>query len=194
MRTVLVSAALLMTSVTAVSAQSKVTEGQAGFHASAGVGYGSVEVVCSGCGDNREGNLAGYLRFGGAINPSVVLSGQLTGWTKSRDGATMTATLAAFISQWYPKREGFYILGGLGVASIHETVNDPDLGAEEISTNSLGLQGGIGYDVAISPRFSLTPYFDVLYASGADAHLNGASTGFNVSGNMFHAGLALSFR
>jgi hypothetical protein len=177
------------------AAQSTPAEGRSGFHAAVGLGYGSVGVSCDGCGTTRENNPAIMLRFGGAIRPSIVLSGEVTGWTKDNsDGSTDQFSFVSFVTQWYPQpTNGFYVKGGIGGAALKSVGTDPTLGSVELSTTNLGLQGGVGYDLHLSPGFALTPYADFLYAVGADAKLNGGSTGLNVGANMIHVGLAASW-
>jgi hypothetical protein len=135
------------------------------------------------------------LRFGGAVAPGVVISGELTGWSKQQNGGTESASWATAVVQWYPQpTQGFYVKAGTGVAALYGTGYAPGYGSVDLRTTNLGLEVGAGFDIRLSHGFSLTPYADFLYATGADAILNGTSTGLNLGGNLLHLGLAASWR
>jgi hypothetical protein len=134
------------------------------------------------------------LRLGGAVRSNLVLSGQLTGWSKTTRDGTANGGLLSFVTSWYPQRQGFFVEGGIGVASMDATADVPGYGSAEARTTSLGLQGGAGYDIGVSHRFAITPYVEFLYAADADVRLNGSSTGYAVGANMLHVGIAASWR
>ena len=79
-------------------AQSSSLARHSGFHAAFGLGYGSASITCSGCVNKRESSVAGVLRLGGAVRPGVVLSGELSGWSKEINGATVTLS---WLSLWH---------------------------------------------------------------------------------------------
>lgn len=195
MRTSLIASllSLALTVPNQATAQSA-ADSHSGFHASIGLGGGSVGTTCTGCGSDRESSLALMLRFGGAVAPGVVLSGELTGWSKVLNGATVTTSWANFVAQLYPNpAEGFYVKGGIGVASLQAVVPGFTSTAK-VETTSLGLVGGIGYDIRLSKGFSLTPFADFLWAADGDAKVNGGSSGVSIGANMVHVGMAASWR
>jgi len=108
----LISTALFATQVLA---QSSSSDAHSGFHAAVGMGAGSLTL--SGNGPTTSGSIgpALMLRFGGAIQPGLVLSGELTGWSKQN----LFASWATAVLQWYPQPAGgFYVKGGADVATI----------------------------------------------------------------------------
>ncbi|HET9984512.1 MAG TPA: hypothetical protein VFQ38_13020 [Longimicrobiales bacterium] len=137
-----------------------------GFWFSGGLGYGSLG--CQDC-DSREGGLSGGLSLGGTLSDRVLLGVGTTGWTKSEDGATLTAgTLAATIRFYPSSTGGFFLLGGLGFGTVNLKVSG--LGSD--SQTGAGAVLGLGYDIRVGRMVSLTPYWNgvgISY-SGGDAN------------------------
>lgn len=188
--TLICGSVLWGTTMSAQSMQSTSSDWQPGFRAAVGLGFGSSGISCDGCSSSRDNSVSGILRFGGSIRPGVVLGGQVTSWAKNVDGGTESLTFVTFVTQWYPQpRQGFFVLGGVGVAAMDATGD-----GAELRTNSLGLQAGIGYDINLTPRFAITPYADLLYGTGGNVQVNGTTTNLNVSSNLVHFGVAASWR
>ena len=191
----LASTAALLVCSTVARAQNTIGEGHSGFHAAVGLGYGSVALNCSECGGERIGNPAIMLRFGGAVRPAVVLSGELTAWSKSAEGSTTNISWANFVAQFYPEQtRRFYLKTGIGVGRIDASIAIPDALGGKAEATSLGLEAGFGYDVRITRGFSFTPFADLLYSTNADVKVNGSSSGFNLGATLLHFGLAASWR
>jgi hypothetical protein len=178
------------TTVAAQSTQATLSDWQPGFRAAVGLGVGSAGISCDGCGSDRDNSVSGILRFGGGIRPGVVLGGQVTSWAKNVHGGTESLTFVTFVTQWYPQpRQGFFVLGGLGVAAMDATGD-----GVELRTNSLGLQAGVGYDITLTRKFAITPYADLLYGTGGNVQVNGSTTNVKVSSNLVQFGVAASWR
>ena len=197
----LASTAALLFCSTVARAQTTMGEGHSGFHAAVGLGYGSVALNCSECGGERVDNPAIMLRFGGAVRPGIVLSGELTGWSKSAEGSTTNISWANFVAQFYPEQSRrLYLKTGIGVGRIDANIAIPDGRADtpvvvmQAAATSLGLEAGFGYDVRVKRGFSLTPFADLLYSTNADVKVNGSSSGFRLGATLLHFGLAASWR
>src|ERR1700741_2594754 len=62
-----------------------------GFWLSFGLGYGSAGISCESCpAFDRESGFTSYIRLGGTVNPRLLLGGDLSAWTKTRNGQTST--------------------------------------------------------------------------------------------------------
>ena len=180
---------------TPIGAQAPANSGHSGFHAAIGAGYGSVGVTCDGCDNTREASTAFMLRFGGAVRPDVVLSGEINGWSKSIANGTESVTWINLVAQYYPERTGgFFLKGGVGVGAIAANTFASGIGNLKVETTSVGGVIGMGFDAPLSKSFSLTPFVDLLYAARSDAKVNGGSTGTTLGANMIHLGLAASWR
>ena len=172
------------------------SEAQSGFHAAVGVGSGSLNVLCTGCPRDRSSSTSYMLRFGGAVSATVVLSGELNGWTKQNAaGGTSTISWLNLVAQFYSQPSGIlYFKVGVGVASVDATGDIPGYGNEEFRITGLGAVAGVGLDLHVSRGFSLSPYVDFLYAVPTSVSVNGVNTGFNVGADLLHFGLAASWR
>jgi hypothetical protein len=125
-----------------------------GFWISGGIGAGV---------DNTSDNAGGaaYLRLGGTLG-QVLLGGEVNGWTRSENGAALTRSNTTFTALIYPSATaGFFFKGGVGVSIIR--VSTDILGVSASATEQgFGSVLGIGYDIPLSPKISLTPNLDVL--------------------------------
>ena len=148
-----------------------------GFWIGFGLGYGSLGFTCNGCVSNREGAASGYLKLGGTLSSQLLLGGELNGWTKDDGtGTTTTTGNASFTAYFYPAPAGgFFLRGGLGVASLHVDGFNSETG--------LGFVLGGGYDIRVGTNVSITPVMNFNW-------------GHPVSGlgqNVFQMGVGVTF-
>jgi hypothetical protein len=173
-------------------------DGHSIFRVAVGVGDGSLGLSCSGCSNNRTNGLAFVIRVGAAVAPDMIAAAEFTRWSRQVDAGTSTATWAMAVIQEYPRAtSGFYVKGGLGVAALDVFGVIQSTGIPYgLRTTNFGLEAGVGYDMRVSRRASVSPYFDFLYAVGANPvlSLNQSTTGSNLGGNLLHVGLAVSWR
>ena len=132
-------------------------EGRRGFWGVFALGAGSEQL-------NFEGDDLGWsdartepvvsLRLGGTLSPHVRLGGEATAWVNQAGQFTETVGGLLVVTQVYPwRRAGFFLKGGLGLAS--STVDD-NIG---FSTTDAGFasQLGLGYDVRLGRTIFLVP-------------------------------------
>jgi hypothetical protein len=145
-----------------------------GFWFNGGLGYGSLG--CQDCG-SREGGLSGGLALGGSLSQKVLLGAGTNAWTKSENGATLTVGTLTALIRFYPSATGgFFLLGGLGVGTIHAEVSG--FGASE---NGVGALVGLGYDIRVGQNVSLTPYWNGFAMSSDDSDANVGQIGLGVT-------------
>ena len=161
-----------------------------GFTISFGVGSGSAGMSCDGCTDiSRESSTSGYLNIGTAIRPNLTVGGELSGWTKSEDGADGTISSLMAVAHYYPiAKQGVFVSGGLGL-----TMMSMDDGVDKIENKALGLQLGAGYDWRVARNFSLTPYAQWVKGMQAKADVNGSSTDAKFGVDVFQFGLGFTW-
>lgn len=158
-------------------AQAQDDDGQRGFHAAFEVAPAKIVGSCATC-PGAKGSNEGpsfMLRMGGAVSPSVVLSGEFDPYF----GSNELVTWEMLTAQYYPSpTRGLYVSAGAGPAQVAPL--------SQRTRNTLGLTGGLGFDLHISESFSLTPSFDVLYATPYSGQRRGQS--------VLRAGLAFAWR
>jgi len=174
----------------AASAHAQYPHRHQGIYATFGLGYGSAKVACDQCSDTgRTGDLTGFLNVGGALNQSILLGGEVTGWSKTTDSNdNRAAGTANAVISWYPStREGFFIKGGLGFAFIHGD-QDTDQGIIGFDDSGVGYQLGFGYDMRIQRNLSVTAVANFYGGSVGDVR-----TIRNVSFNVLQFMAAVTF-
>jgi len=146
-----------------------------GFWFSGGLGYGSLG--CEDC-TAREGGLSGGLALGGSVSQKVLLGAGTTGWTKSEGGVDLTVGTLVALIRFYPSaRSGFFLLGGLGVGTIHLAVD----GFGSDSETGGGALVGLGWDIRVGDNVSLTPFWNGFAARTENADANVGQLGLGVT-------------
>lgn len=146
-----------------------------GIWFNAGLGYGSLG--CDDC-DGREGSWSGGLALGGSLSQHVLLGVGTNGWTKSENGATLTVGTLTALIRWYPSATGgFFLLGGLGIGSIHVSVD----GFGSDGETGGGAVLGVGYDFRIGRNVSMTPFWNGFAAKTDNADANVGQIGVGVT-------------
>jgi hypothetical protein len=168
--------------------------GHKGFHASIGVGPARGKFECDGCNAPEPEGGALMLRFGGAVSPRFVLSGELGGWGGDPDESPRNAAWVLFATQFYPiVTNGFFLKAGVGTGSFESTLVQPGGGGlRELKTRSGVLSLGLGYDIPIRGGFSLTPYLDLVSIWKAAPENAGSAEKRGMS--LGYIGLAASWR
>ena len=112
--------AALLVPATTVYAQEAPQTRHSGFHASFGLGAGSAAMTCSGCNSDRETSSSMTLRFGGAVSSNVVLSGEISGWSKDKSGVSTSLSFLTLSAQIYPEpNQGFFWKFGAGLVGAN---------------------------------------------------------------------------
>ena len=170
-----VAGGLLLASGSALEVRGQGAPARDGFWLNVGLGYGSLG--CEGC-ESREGGLSGGLALGGAVSPRVLLGVGTNGWTKSEGGATLTVGTLTLLSRIYlDDTDGFHFLVGLGLGSV-----DLDLsGFGSASETGAGAVLGLGYDVPLSSRASLTLFWNGMGISADGGDVNVAQVGIGLT-------------
>lgn len=144
-----------------------------GFWGAFGLGYGANGLSCSGgCSFNsgaKGGGLTVALKLGGTPSPRVRLGGEVNLWTKDYSGVTESVGNVSAAVYLYPSaRSGFFVKGGVGVASFQLSQ-----GGSTESADGIGVLTGLGYDIRVSRKVSLSPIANFYF--GHDGDLTDAS-------------------
>src|SRR5262245_41089653 len=97
-----------------------------GFHASVGIGSGGATPACDDCNKDSQNGATVMLRFGGAVSPRVVLSGEVGGWRRDKTDGLGNGSWVMAVAQFYPNvTSGFFVKTGLGVGGTETLVLTP---------------------------------------------------------------------
>ena len=165
----------LITSMSLPAAAQGNAQTRQGFFIS--FGFGAASLGCDDCededGEERLNGVNFQLRAGGTLSQRLLIGGEVNGFTKSENDATLTVTHIGPVLQFYPSAQGgFFLKGGLGLATI-----ELDVGAFSVEQEGFGLTLGLGYDARVGRNFALTPYFDILSSNYDGGSLNQVAFG-----------------
>jgi hypothetical protein len=154
-----------------VTPQSQAREG---FWYNAGLGLGSYRAhsgACAEC-DGTLSGLSGELSLGGTFSDTLLVGGGSSGFYRSLESReTLKVGIVDARLRFYPVRtSGFFLTGGVGIGTVTTGV----VGFSSLSRTEHGLAGvlGLGWDVRIRPKISLTPFWNGI----------GVSTSSNTAG------------
>lgn len=145
-----------------------------GFWGAFGLGYGANGLTCSGgCSFNSDakgGGLTVALKLGGTPSPRMRLGGEVNLWTKDHSGVTESVGNVSVAVYLYPTaRSGFFVKGGVGGGSFQLTQ-----GSSSTAANGFGFVTGLGYDIRVGSKVSLSPIANFYF--GKDGDLRDGST------------------
>jgi hypothetical protein len=154
----------------------------------AGVGVGSARLSCSICRGGRDGGLSGYLRLGTTVSPQVLIGGETTVWYHSAAAVDYLLGSVQAVLYFYPARKsGFYLKTGFGLAQY--SAKDSQ---DQVATQALAGQVGVGYEVAINRGLSIVPYANFLGSSGADLKFNSTVSSLSANTSLIQAGVGIT--
>jgi hypothetical protein len=128
-----------------------------GFWVSAGLDLGAAK---------SNGTLfpgwSGSVRLGGTLSQSVLVGGEVDTWLHTESWtATETITAGSLVVLWYPSGTGaLYLKFGLGGMMHYWGVGD-----SRYTFSAPSALLGLGYEVRVGPRLSLSPYAEALAGS-----------------------------
>lgn len=156
-----------------------------------GAGAGSSLVTCAVCIEDREGGPSGYLRIGGTVAPSVLVGGEGTLWVQTGDEQDRLLGSLNGVVLLYPQPgRGFHVKGGLGV--LRYQITDGDDEDDTARVTSLNVQLGVGYDVPVSPGYSITPFLNVVASSYGSLEQDNDVLADQVNVTLIQFGIGLS--
>jgi hypothetical protein len=126
-----------------------------GLWFNAGLGYGSLG--CDTCVGTLGGG-SGGLSFGWTISERLRVGVGTMGYYRSlEDSVALSASTLGALVHFYPIRtSGFLLTGGVGVGTISAAAR----GLGSASETGLGVVFGVGWDVRVGSKVSLTPFWN----------------------------------
>lgn len=155
------AAALLICRPAPAAAQE--SAGRHGFWAALGVGYGS-NSMSNVTSAYQGGGATASIKLGGTPKSNLRLGGEVNLWTKDVNGVTESVGNISGAVYFYPAaRGGFFVKGGVGVGSFQLSQ-----GNSTASTDGIGLLAGLGYDVRLGGKVSLSPVSNFYWGHEGD--------------------------
>src|SRR5262249_5591627 len=140
-----------------------------GFYMGCGLGGGTGAVSISGNGltatSDRQGGAVGSLRFGWSVAPKFSVGMESNAWTRTIDGDRVSFSVATLAGTFYPNPDqGFYMRAGVGGGNQKWTSS---AGSTTVSAskNGFGFTTGMGYEMRLTPHWSIGPALDFGYIS-----------------------------
>ena len=148
-----------------------------GFWIGFGRGWGAASISCSECTSNKRwGSEAITIHLGGMLNKQLLLGGELNAWSRDKSGLVETVGDMSAVLYYYPSVTGtLFLKGGVGVV-VYDANTSPKL-----ESGGLGINVGVGIDLYVGRKFSLTPYASFVTALGGNLKVGGTDTGVGVS-------------
>ncbi len=175
------------------------SERTSGLWIAGGIGGGWTRVHCDICNSDLLFGLSANLGIGSRLGSSLALGLEGSGWRKRVESENVVTkrrqTALQGVVYWYPARNGprYFFKGGVGIVSFRID-DDPGPGEEDedpITSNSLGGQVGVGYEIPISNNLAVVPYLNFVGSLGADLKQgNTELTSASVIAIQFGLGLA----
>ena len=165
-----------------------------GFWIGLGAGYGSASASSDGFpAENREGSFTGFLKLGGTLNHEVLLGVESNAWVKTLDDVTLTLGNVSGTVTFYPKATfGFFLKGGVGLSYMSTEIFLGDAPVS-VSKSGWGLLAGVGYDVRVGRKISITPSVNFHFGEPGNVSLEGETVFSGWHQNVFDFGIGITF-
>jgi len=179
-------AMLLLIAVATSAASAQQVRTRNGFWVGAGLGFGSLQLSCSGCTNGPRSNaLSGFVKLGGTINGHLLLGGETDLWVRSSTTTKVAGNTSATAYYYPAPASGLFLRAGLGIAYYQE----------KSATNAaigVGFVVGAGYDFAVGPHTSLTSVANFNWGAPGDVQ-RGLLTLPSVKQNLLQLGLGITW-
>lgn len=178
----------------AVPATAQQTNARTGQWMALGIGTGVDRVTCDVCAGDLNTGLSGFGRFGGTLSSKVRVGAQVSAWTRSEQGRgedrireTMWSLMGLIVYRPGPS-DRLHFTGGLGLLGYRASED-----GSALTSTTLGLTAGVGYDVWVRPDLSVAPFAQLMIAPHSSLNFNGETAAGNARFGMLQAGLELTW-
>lgn len=125
-----------------------------GFWAGVGLGTGMHQVGCDICRGEHNGGWSARVALGGTVSPHLQIGAELHGWTDKTEDIRSNAYSIMPAVYWHPStRTPYYFVGGIGLVGFKASDEN-----ESMSSSSMGLTVGLGYDLRLAPGYAVTTF------------------------------------
>lgn len=112
-------------------------------------------------GESKSG-FAGYIRAGGSLSPHLLLGGEMEWWYRDEtDDLSLSSGNFTLVGLYYPSLDlGGFVKLGVGVAAAEIITAG---GSQSTWESGAGVTAGVGWDVPVGQKISLTANADFLF-------------------------------
>jgi hypothetical protein len=181
---VVLAVALLVLGLTPAGASALEEHTRSGFFIGFGLGGGNAawDWGFESDDDPSEGSGVGQFRIGGAVSDNLILGLETSAWVKDYDvdfgageegTATLTFSAATFGATWFPQNMGWFLRGGVGLATAEAEVTWESSGFDLSGTkteNGFAVLGATGYEWRFTRKFAFGPAVELMFL-GIDSDL-----------------------
>ena len=176
--------------LTAQRAASSATVTPRRFWGALSLGNATASLACSICRDMSDRSVAAGVTVGVRQSPRMYLGLQLDGWYRYSGGQNERVYAIGPLAQYYPMaKRPLFVRLGLGMSEFLATDEDDDL-----SSRSVAVQVGAGYDFVISRSYLLTPFTSYMRGAGGRLSLNGERATLPAGVELLQYGLQITLR
>ena len=117
--------------------------------------------------DETQSGFAGYIRAGGTLSPHFLLGGEVEWWYSDvSDDVSLSRGNLTLVGQYYPSLDlGGFLKLGIGVSGAEIITAG---GSQSTWETGAGVTAGVGWDVPVGQKISLTANADFLFQRVAD--------------------------
>ncbi len=154
------------------------------------LGNATASLACSICRDISDRSVAAGLTVGVRQTPRMYLGLQLDGWYRYSGGQNERVYAVGPLAQYYPAaKRPLFVRLGVGMSDFLASDEDEDL-----SSRSVAVQVGAGYDFVISRAYLLTPFASYMRGAGGRLSLNGERASLPAGVELLQYGLQITLR
>jgi hypothetical protein len=180
-------AGLLLSALVAGPARAQSPASREGFWFGGGLASALSDVSCNVCIEDSKSVMSGLLRGGFTLSPRLLLGLEILGTDNSEDGVNERILGFSGIGYLYPTGGGLFFKGGLGMLKFKA---DDD--TDELTATLLSLQVGVGYELPVSHRVSLSAFSALTTTANGDLDYNGSRVTSDMNVTLIQFGLALT--
>lgn len=160
------------------------------FWGALSLGNATASLACSICRDMSDRSVAAGVTVGVRQSSRMYLGLQLDGWYRYSGGQNERVYAIGPLAQYYPMaKRPLFVRLGLGMSEFLATDEDDDL-----SSRSVAVQVGAGYDFVISRSYLLTPFASYMRGAGGRLSLNGERATLPAGVELLQYGLQITLR
>jgi len=189
LRNILVAVLLFATLASDSLAIEQFPQKREGFFIGAGLGWGNADANVTVVGDlQRKNGSTGNFRLGWAIRDNWVAGYEFSGFAaffsqNSANDLRWVLTLSSLAVTWWPGNEGWYVRGGIGIATARVEVVTTGVVSQD--QPGVGVMAAAGYEWRVMENLAIGPQAEYVYMDingSLTENANFVSLSFQVTG------------